>query len=298
MASASDADLALLQELIDDNSGDEENGFTLADVDAHVAEAAIPRDDELAKQRRATNAKEKAARARALVPANLRAPRPLAVLRRLDWSRELVCGPAADGILSTTVASRAEAHLLMAELSETKGACFITSGRQAHPCSAVKPETTLYGIRGVCTLSSCPFMFAFVNTDLSWELKEFVDHCENCNNGEDNTEGNGAAPKRRLRRTAYEASELVRVVVDSQSGAQIKITPAVVKALLGAFTSATPSYDLANRVCQAAIEALRGKPADNFAVRVFFSFIFCVKLNTLHPNNPLSQSYCCHTSIR
>jgi hypothetical protein len=71
MASASDADIACLQELIGDDSGDDENGFTLADVDAYVAQAAIPRDDELAKQRRATNATEKAARARALVPCQL-----------------------------------------------------------------------------------------------------------------------------------------------------------------------------------------------------------------------------------
>jgi hypothetical protein len=223
---------------------------------------------------------------------NLRAPRTLTSLGKLDWGQELVCddetidpddAESAGLTQCTKVPSRQEDRLLMAENSEVKGATFVTTGRSKHPLSGVMPVTNSTQLRGVCASNDCDFTFEFLQKIAGepWNLERFKAHIDNCHSppvhADDSTDvfadGDSArSSPRRFRRTSYDADELARIVVDSHTDTALtKLTPAAVKLLLGAYTIAKPSNDLARRVCDKAIEMLRGIPADNFKVRFAFS---------------------------
>ena len=81
---------------------------------------------------------------------NARPPRPLAVVKALDWQTELAPGKEFD--------SKAELLLAAAEYSESVGACFKTSAK--HPLAGghgAQGCTTESKICLVCTSTKCMF---------------------------------------------------------------------------------------------------------------------------------------------
>ena len=250
--------------------------FDVAEVEAYLKNGkGKARPKKTKAEQAAANVQQKAARKkiiRAEEMGKARAPRPLAMLKELDW--HIALKPAEtddDGKLvvdegeTTTVRSRVEARLLLSEYSESRGASFVTSGGGTHPCSQNKPQTDLFCICGVCTSASCPFTFKFMKEDKRWVLTEFSGHIDACFDTEDDHAAHeGAGRKRRTRRTCYDASELAHAVVATQRTAKLDFDPKDVKRILGAYTKTPPTNDLAQRVCDTALEILRGSAADNF----------------------------------
>ena len=159
---------------------EDEDDFGLAMVEEFLKEGPLrPGRPKLvsedAKKRKASLALLRKQKARAVVPVNLRAPRPLVVLRNLDWKKELVAASAdhddSDSDSSDTptkVSSREEARLLLAEYCETHGANMVTTGIKKHAVSMIRPQTTMQCLRGVCASPSCPFIFDWVLKNGSW----------------------------------------------------------------------------------------------------------------------------------
>ena len=276
----------VLDSLLVDSDFEEYDDFTLESL-GELLKDPPPRpgrpklscDD--AKARKAALEQVRRQNARKVDTAFLRAPRPLAVLKAVNWTKDLVSMSAAradhgsdsedhgsddDDDTATEVPSRQEAHLLMAEYCEVNGANMITTGHEKHPTSGIRPETTLFRLRGACASPTCQFHFDWAACGPCWRLEAFTAHTESCYDDE------GADPRRdksssKVRKTCYSAQELGRFVVASQTESALhKLKPGAVKLLLGSITMSPPSNDLSQRVCAAAMESLRGKPVDNFKV--------------------------------
>ena len=109
---------------------------------------------------------------------NARPPRPLAVVKALDWQTELAPGKEFD--------SKAELLLAAAEYSESVGACFKTSAK--HPLAGghgAQGCTTESKICLVCTSTKCMFCITARGPgDLlgknNWSITSFTKHNYGC----------------------------------------------------------------------------------------------------------------------
>ena len=123
----------------------------------------------------------------------------------------------------------------------------------AEPCV---PGCDLFFMQGVCLSAACPFAFRYTvleKPEQPWQLSLFEPHIPGC-----------GSPDRRKRRTCYNLGYLARLVVQSHTGTNTKVSREGAKVLLNRYTHSTPSPSALTRICDYATRLLRGNPDDNF----------------------------------
>jgi hypothetical protein len=295
----------------DDESSDD--GFDQGELDAaltarRAGNRRLKKTAAQAKTRKGTTDKSRKELARARRNDNsfLRAPRPLLMVRALDWERSLVAERSrkedrpkkqlaqvedeeeeddhegADA--ATTVSSRREGVLLMAEYCESRpwGARQRISGPRS-PRSGCLPRCTLFNLQGRCSTDTCLFTYEFSPTDkqryddddnddgdgenrYSWTLRSFVPHDELCGRLLPRQEGIITNAKvRRAGNSAYTTQQLARVVASANTDAMSEISLKECKMALQPFLRAEPSKMTKKLVRKAAMLLIRGTPSENFA---------------------------------
>jgi hypothetical protein len=287
-------DAAFLAALADES--DSGGSFDVGDVDAFeerleqgkrggdLSAAAKASKAEVAKKRKGVTDKNRRGLARKKCHDGIlgRAPRPMSQLLAIDWKKEIVALESLRPGVSeeaTTVPSRDDALVLMAEYSESRrtSARFRVSGGP-HPRSGVTPKCNLFTLTGACSEPNCVFRFEFkaLNSSVeeddddadeyeySWQLKHFEGHSPLCGKAQQPKFDASLVKKHRQFGSAYTTKHLSRVVAASHTDAKLDITIRATKQVLDHILRSTPSRDFARQVRDGAVLLIRGTPAHNF----------------------------------